>query len=65
MTIIDPMYNLFLGTAKYILKVGLVTSKNFLIIQKCIDSMNVPIAFSFSAYHFKSWTNIILLDLPP
>lgn len=78
MAIIDPMHNLFLGTAKHILKDvwikrGLISSNDFLTIQKCIDSMNVPryvgripykIASSFSGFtadQFKSWTNIFSL----
>lgn len=78
MTIIDPMHNLFLGTAKHFLKNvwmsrGLITTNDLSVIQKRIDSMQVPryvgripykIASSFSDFtadQFKSWTNYFSL----
>ena len=47
MSIIDPMHNLYLGTAKTILKnvwlnQGMLTKADLTNIQKCVDSTNVP-----------------------
>ena len=78
MTIIDPMHNLYLGTAKRILKKvwieqNLINTKQFDVIQGCVDSVRVPaklgripskIASSFSSFtadQFKNWTNIYSL----
>ena len=77
MTIIDHMHNLYLGTAKRILKVwieqNLINTKQFDVIQGCVDSVRVPaklgripskIASSFSSFiadQFKNWTNIYSL----
>lgn len=46
MTIIDPMHNLFLGTAKRMMKCwndrNFVGSKDFERIQACVDTVSVP-----------------------
>ena len=78
MTIIDPMHNLYLGTAKRILKKvwieqNLINTKQFEVIQGCVDSVHVPgklgripskIASSFSSFtadQFMNRTNIYSL----
>lgn len=72
MTIIDPLHNLFLGSAKHILKKvwiekNLIPQKMFSGIQIIVDKITVPpripskIASSFSGFtgdQFKNWTNI-------
>ena len=72
-TIIDPMHNLLLGTAKRILQTqwidkGLITSKDFNIIQERIKNCILPINtgriprkitsafFSLTADEWKNWT---------
>ena len=50
MTIIDPMHNLYLGTAKHVLKdvwveQNLITKKHLEVIQRCVDSVHVPSNF--------------------
>ena len=48
MTIIDPMHNLFLGTAKHIMlknvwiKKGLISDADLIVLQNCIDGMHLP-----------------------
>ena len=46
MLVIDPMHNLFLGTAKKIIRLwtdgGVLSSKDFEYIQSTVDSMEVP-----------------------
>ena len=68
MSVTDPMH---LGTAKHIIfknvliKKGLISNPDFLVIQQRIDSMQVPrfvgripykFASGFTADQFKSWT---------
>lgn len=71
---IDPMHNLFLGTGKHMISIwlehGLLTTKEFKIIQESVDRMVVPsdvgriplkIASGFSGFkadQFKNWINI-------
>lgn len=78
MLAIDPMHNLFLGSAKHMIslwiKRGLINSCKFDIIQRYVDNMIVPCdvgriprkiehGFSgFKADQFKSWT--ILFSIP-
>lgn len=74
MTIIKPMHNLFLGSAKHILKNvwlkrGLINDSDLNVVQKCVDSMNVPpyigriphkigsFVSGFTADQFKNWIN--------
>lgn len=78
MTIIDPMHNLLLGTAKYILGVwkelGFLSSSNFTEIQSLVDSFVAPsdigriplkIASGFSDFTADQWRNwIIYYSLP-
>ena len=77
MTIIDPMHNLYLGSAKKLIhlwiKKGFITSSTFTLIQDRVDSIQVPhyvgriphkIESSFSGFtadQFKNWTNIYSL----
>ena len=47
MTVVDPMHNLFLGTAKYLIKnvwiqQDILTKSTMMAIQNTIDSMSVP-----------------------
>ena len=74
MLIIDPMHNLFLGTAKYFLKnaligSGLITDHLFDTIQQRINSVVVPtgigriphkIRSGFSAFTADQWKNWVL-----
>ena len=71
MLIVDPMHNLFLGTAKYYLKniwieKGLVTNDSFELLQKRVDQCLVPsgigriplkIQSSFSSFTADQWKN--------
>ena len=75
-TIIDPMHNLFLGTAKYILKNvwlsednPLISHKDLSAIQDIVDSTKLPssigriphkIESSFSSFTADQWKNWIL-----
>lgn len=77
MTVIDPMHNLYLGTAKRLITVwldkGLITRSDLLVIQNLINSVEVPryvgriphkILSSFSGFtadQFKNWTNLYSL----
>ena len=77
MTIIDPMHNLYLGSARRLvyvwIKKGILTEKDFSTIQSCVDTIDVPhyvgriphkIQSSFSGFtadQFKNWTNIFSL----
>ena len=72
MLVVDPMHNLFLGTAKHMIKLwnsnDVLTSSNFAYIQKVVDGMKVPAdigriprkietRFSgFTADQYKCWT---------
>ena len=74
MAVVDPMHNLFLGTAKHVIKVwkeeGLLTDEVFQRIQEKADRINCPadvgriprkIATGFSGFNadqFKNWTII-------
>lgn len=74
MTIIDPMHNLYLGSAKRLLHIwnekDLITDSDMIAIQSRIDTIKVPpyvgriplkIASSFSGFtadQFKNWTNL-------
>lgn len=74
MTIIDPMHNLFQGTAKTIIKVwtkkGIISDEKFQKLQKITDSVATPcnigriprkISTSFGGFtadQWKNWTNI-------
>jgi len=74
MLCIDPMHNLFLGTAKHMISLwidnGLLSKADFTLIQCCIDNLVVPSDIgqipqkiesgfsSFKADQFKSWVNI-------
>ena len=46
MTVIDPMHNLFLGTAKHIMNIwiqqNILTKSTMADIQHVIDDMNIP-----------------------
>lgn len=78
MTIIDPMHNLFLGTAKYILGVWkeleFLTTNDFAKIQHFVDSFVAPgdigriplkIASGFAEFTADQWRNwIIYYSLP-
>ena len=78
MTIVDPMHNLLLGTAKYILGVwkelGFLSSNNFSEIQHLVDSFVAPadigriplkIASGFSDFTADQWRNwIVYYSLP-
>lgn len=71
---VDPMHNLFLGTGKHMISIwiehGLLSTKEFKVIQESVDSMVVPsdvgriplkIASGFSGFkadQFKNWINI-------
>ena len=77
MTIIDPMHNLYLGTAKHLKDVwiqqGLITNKDMSHIQSRVDCVQAPlyvgriphkIASSFAGFtadQFKNWTNLFSL----
>ena len=74
MLIVDPMHNLFLGTAKYVLKdiwmeFGIITDKQFQLIQQRIDSCKVPsdigriprkIESGFLSFTAEQWKNWVL-----
>lgn len=78
MLVVDPMHNLFLGTAKHMIRLwidnNVLTKEKFEHIQKVVDGMNVPsnigriphkIESSFSGFtadQFKNWT--ILYSIP-
>lgn len=71
MTVLDPMHNLYLGTAKHVLKriwlgQGMINHKQFESIQDCVDSVHVPrsigripskIASSFSGFTADQFKN--------
>jgi hypothetical protein len=77
MAIIDPMHNLYIGSAKHFLKVwierGLISDGDMRLIQDRVDSIQVPhyvgriplkIASSFSGFtadQLKNWTNLFSL----
>lgn len=77
MAAIDPMHNLYLGTAKRLITIwinnGLLSDKDLKTIQNVVDSTDVPhyigriphkilSSFSgFSADQFKNWTNLYSL----
>lgn len=47
MAIIDPMHNLYLGTAKHVLRRiwhdnNMIDKKDYATIQECVDSVHVP-----------------------
>ena len=72
MATVDPMHNLFLGTAKHMIRVwketGILTDDSFRSLQEKVDSINCPadvgriprkIATGFSGFNadqFKNWT---------
>ena len=72
MLVVDPMHNLFLGSAKHMIKLwnsnDVLTSSNFECIQKVVDGMKLPAdigriplkietRFSgFTADQYKCWT---------
>ena len=74
-TIIDPMHNLFLGTAKTVLKKvwlpkGLITEQQFKLLQTRVDAMTVPsdigriprkIMSSFGGFTAEQWKNWIVV----
>ena len=74
-TIIDPMHNLFLGTAKTMLKKvwlpkGLITEQQFKLLQTRVDAMTVPsdigriprkIMSSFGGFTAEQWKNWIVV----
>ena len=74
-TIIDPMHNLFLGTAKTMMKKiwlerGIISSAQLHIIQTRIDSMNIPsgigripkkIASNFSGFTAEQLKNWVIV----
>lgn len=73
MLIVDPMHNLFLGTAKHFLKNILVGQKiinqtDFAVIQERVDSVIVPsdigriphIMFGFSSFTTDQWKNWVM-----
>lgn len=70
MCIIDPMHNLLLGTSKHMMELwkttGILSGKDFEIIQKCVDSFITPsdigrlpskIASGFSGFTAEQWKN--------
>ena len=70
MTIIDPMYNLLLGSAKYVLSIWKeqkhISTEHFVQIQKLVDTFTVPndigriplkIASGFSDFSADQWRN--------
>ena len=77
MTIIDPMHNLYLGTAKHMLQIWidqrLISKNDMQTIQKFVDSVQTPqhvgripykIFSSFSGFtadQYKNWTNVYSL----
>lgn len=77
MTVIDPMHNLYLGSAKRLISVwidqGLITKADLNIVQNRVDSVTTPhyvsripnkIESSFSGFtadQFKNWTNLYSL----
>lgn len=73
-TIIDPMHNLFLGTAKTVMKIwmknGLIKEENFELLQARVDSMMVPsdigriprkILSSFGSFTAEQWKNWVVV----
>ena len=73
-TVVDPMHNLLLGTAKHMLNVWvskeLVSKAHFLIIQQTVDSFTAPsdvgripskIASGFSGFTAEQWRNWTLI----
>lgn len=77
MSIIDPMHNVYLGTAKHMIKVWtemeLLTEKTFSEIQDKTDQIEVPASMGriprkirtsfsgFTAEQWKNWTNVFSL----
>ena len=74
MSVIDPMHNLLLGTAKHMLSVwkscGILDDKDFHSIQAVVDSFITPndvgripsrIASGFSGFTAEQWRNWTLL----
>lgn len=77
MTIIDPIHNLYLGTAKRMLEIWidrcLISKSDMQAIQKLVDSVQTPqcvgripykISSSFSGFtadQYKNWTNLYSL----
>ena len=73
-TIVDPMHNLFLGTAKRIMKIWMqndfITKESMKVIQSRADSIRVPsdigrvprkIASSFSGFTAEQWKNWVVI----
>lgn len=70
----DPMHNLFLGTAKYVFKLwdkkGTIAKKGMKLIQERIEQMDVPsnvgslpkkISSNYGSYTAEQWKNWILI----
>ena len=74
MLIIDPMHNLFLGSAKYFLKSilldqNVISESNFLVVQERVDLITVPsdigripykIASGFASFTADQWKNWVI-----
>lgn len=73
-TIVDPMHNLFLGTAKHMMKIwtenGLITKDQMKVVQTRVDSIRVPsgigrvpkkISSSFAGFTAEQWKNWVML----
>lgn len=74
-TIVDPMHNLFLGTAKTVikqiwLKRGIIQEANFPVLQTRVDIMTVPsdlgriphkILSSFGSFTAEQWKNWVII----
>ena len=74
-TVVDPMHNLFLGTAKRVMKKiwiekDLISKDNMKVIQTRVDSMRVPsdigriprkIASSFGGFTAEQWKNWVIV----
>ena len=75
----DPMHNLFLGSAKHFLKdiwidKGIIPESSFDVIQQRVDSIRIPtgmgriphkIRSGFSAFTADQWKNWVLYYLLP
>ena len=67
---VDPMHNLFLGTAKNVFKLwdnqGIISKKQMKLLEKCIEEMDVPtdigrlpkkISSNYGSYTAEQWKN--------
>ena len=67
MAIVDPMHNLFLGSAKHILKDvwidnGLISEHSFDVIQQRVDSIKIPTGLGRIPHKIRSGFSAFTMD---